>query len=76
MLTQAAQVTLRIYNVVGQEVATLFNNQEMDLGRQTVQFDASSLASGVYFYRLEAVATDERGVSTVFTNVKKMMLVK
>jgi len=46
-------VALSIYNTLGQEVATLVNeNQEP--GSHEVQFDASGLASGVYFYLLKA----------------------
>jgi len=53
-LVRDARVSLKIYNVLGQEVATLFNNQWMAAGVQTASFDASHLASGVYIYRLNA----------------------
>jgi len=46
-------VSLKIYNVIGQEVATLVN-QEKEAGSYAVSFDASKLSSGVYFYRLQA----------------------
>ncbi|TAK56769.1 MAG: T9SS type A sorting domain-containing protein, partial [Bacteroidetes bacterium] len=75
-LIEPAKVTLKIYNVVGQEVATLFNNEDLGYGRQFVQFDGGDLASGVYFYKLEATATDDKGVRSLFTNIKKMLLVK
>jgi hypothetical protein len=45
-------VSLKIYNVLGEEVATLLNNEEMDGGEHEITFDASGLTSGVYFYRL------------------------
>jgi protocatechuate 3,4-dioxygenase beta subunit len=75
-LMEPARITLKIYNIVGQEVATLFNEQEMEYGRQVVQFNADQLASGVYFYKLEATATDEAGNRNTFNSIKKMMLMK
>jgi len=59
-------VTLKVYDVLGREVVTLVNEKEAP-GEYTVQFDASKLASGVYFYRL----TTER-----FTHTRKMLLMK
>jgi hypothetical protein len=50
----------------------------MELGRQAVEFDASSLASGAYFYRIvvEVLANVEEGIAaSKFTSVRKMMLV-
>lgn len=46
-------VTLEVYNVLGQRVATLVNETQ-DAGRYEVSFDATNLASGTYIYRLEA----------------------
>jgi hypothetical protein len=59
-------VTLKLYTVLGQEVAELVN-QKREPGRYDVQFDASMLPSGVYFYKI--VAGD-------FVNTKKMVLLK
>lgn len=61
-----AQVELKIYNVVGQEVATLVNEVQK-AGVHNAKFTSTNLASGIYFYRL--VAGD-------FTSVKKMVLLK
>jgi hypothetical protein len=46
-------VTLKVYDLLGREVATLVNERKAP-GSYSVSFDASGLASGVYFYRLEA----------------------
>jgi hypothetical protein len=58
--------TLRVYDVLGREVAALVNRL-MPAGTHTVQFDASALSSGLYYYRLQAGAT---------AKVKKMLLVR
>lgn len=50
--------TLRIYNLLGQEVRTLVNTW-MNLGEHEVSFDASGLSSGVYYYSLQADAMHE-----------------
>lgn len=46
-------VTLKIFDLLGREVATLVNG-ELNEGRYTVQWNAAGFASGVYFYRLQA----------------------
>jgi len=66
-LPSTQKVTLKVFNMLGQEVATLINNQTIQAGSQTVAFDASLLSSGVYIYRLV-------GANTVLT--KKMTLIK
>ncbi len=52
-LPKAAHVTLKIYDVLGEEVATLVDEQK-DAGSYKAWFDGSRFASGVYFYRIEA----------------------
>jgi hypothetical protein len=52
-LARATPVRLEVYNIMGQRVTTLLNRQ-MPPGHHLVQFDAHDLASGIYFYRLEA----------------------
>lgn len=66
-LARNANVTLKIYNVAGQEVATLFSNAALSAGVQTVTFDATNLSSGVYVYRINV-----DGV----TSARKMVLMK
>ncbi len=65
-LPNASHVVLRIYNVLGQSVATLVNAEQKS-GEYAVTFNADRFASGVYFYSLEAGH---------FKAVKKMMLLK
>jgi hypothetical protein len=52
-LPERSHVTLTVYNTLGQQIATL-EEGEIEAGFHEVNFDASSLASGVYLYRLTA----------------------
>jgi hypothetical protein len=52
-LPQSGHVSLKVYNVLGMEVATIFAGVQ-DAGRHEIVFDGGKLASGVYFYRLTA----------------------
>jgi len=65
-LPRAGFVSLKVYNVIGQEVATLFEGSK-SAGVYRISFDASNQPSGVYFYKL----THQDGAAT-----KKMLLVK
>ena len=67
VLEKKANITLKIYNLLGQEVATVVDNEVKYAGYNAVQFDASELSAGMYLYRINA-----NGKS--FT--KKMMLMK
>lgn len=51
-LPELSIVTLIIYNSLGQEITRLLDNEEIESGRNSVTFDASGLASGIYFYNL------------------------
>jgi len=62
-----ANVSLKIYDILGREVSTLADNEFKSAGQHTVNFDASNLPSGIYFYRLQAGD---------FVQVRKMMLLK
>ena len=65
-LPKTADVTLTIYNMLGQKVNTLIN-EKMTSGFHIVPFDASNLSSGMYIYRIQAGS---------FTSTKKMLLIK
>ncbi|MBI5215631.1 MAG: T9SS type A sorting domain-containing protein, partial [Ignavibacteriae bacterium] len=65
-LSEDAHVKLTVIDALGREVATLVNEME-SAGYKSIEFDASSLPSGVYFYRLTA---------GTFTDMKKMLLAK
>jgi hypothetical protein len=52
-LPQTDQVSLKIFDMAGNEVATLLDHR-MQAGRHEIGFDANALASGIYFYRLQA----------------------
>jgi hypothetical protein len=54
-LPRRTHVTLTVFNTLGQKVAELVNGQ-LDAGNHEDQFNAGQLASGVYFYRLQAGA--------------------
>jgi hypothetical protein len=66
-LPKKSQVSLKIYDLLGKEIATLVNNEEMSAGSYSKEFNASRLTSGVYFYCLQAGA---------FTKTQKFLLLK
>jgi hypothetical protein len=66
-------VSLRVYNLLGQVVATLIDDVE-ESGYKSVSWDAATLPSGVYFYRLEANAVDNPANS--FSEIRKMLTIK
>ena len=89
-LPRTSFVTLKVYDVLGREVATVVN-EERQAGRYEIQFDAnlsgtgaqskSGLASGVYLYRLQASAQSkqapmESAQTATFTASGKMILLK
>ncbi len=65
-LPKAGMVSLKVYNILGEEVAELIN-REMNAGVKKINFDASHLSSGLYIYRIS---------TNNFIDVKKMLLLK
>ena len=59
-------VTLKVYDILGNEIATLVN-EEKTTGNYQIEFDASSLSSGIYFYRIQ---------SGDFVQTRKMVLLR
>lgn len=66
-IASPANVTLTVFTVLGEQVAVLVDNQFSEAGKYTVNFNASTLASGTYIYRLQAGE---------FVATKKMLLTK
>lgn len=60
------QVTLKVFDILGKEVATLVNEKQ-NLGSYSLNFDGSNLSSGVYFYKL---------FSEGYSDIKQMILIK
>jgi len=52
-IPESAHVSLKVYDITGMEVATLVNKIQTQ-GVYTINFDASTLSNGIYFYKLEA----------------------
>jgi hypothetical protein len=65
-LLKSEEVTLAVYNILGQ-VVKLLVNQNMDAGHHEVEFNAQELSSGIYYYRIEAGE---------FQDVKKMVFLQ
>ncbi|MBT5875174.1 MAG: T9SS type A sorting domain-containing protein, partial [Candidatus Latescibacteria bacterium] len=77
-LPESGHVTLKVYNIIGQEVITLVSRVQ-PAGRYTVSWSGIngqgySASSGLYFYRLAAKPLDRSAAS--FVDMKKMILVK
>lgn len=66
-----SNVTLEVYNLIGQKIVTLVEGQ-VEAGKHTAQFNASSMSSGIYLFKLTAVG--ENG--SQFSSSKKMTLLK
>lgn len=65
-LSSISNVSLKVYDVIGREIATLVNEQKAP-GNYEVKFDGNKYASGIYFYRLQ---------SGSFVKTKKLLLLK
>ncbi len=65
-IAKADNVTLKVYNTLGMEVATLVN-EHREVGNYKAEFNAANLVSGVYFYKITSGNNLE---------IKKMLLLK
>ena len=70
---ERSRVFLKIYDVLGSEVATLVN-EELDAGWYSREFNTSGYSSGIYIYRMQASPSGEQ--ARTYVNTKKMMLLK
>jgi Secretion system C-terminal sorting domain len=70
-LSHHSWVTLKVYNILGQEISVLLNNQT-SAGNHSVNFNADKLPAGMYLYKLTAFGIN----GSPFTSVKKMLLEK
>lgn len=77
-MPEPAFITLKVYNVLGQEVATLLDNEFVEEDSREMVFDASKLSSGIYLYRLvaESLPDEETGEKVRFIDIKKMLYMK
>jgi hypothetical protein len=66
-------VKLKVYNLLGQAVASLVDEIQ-DVGYRSVRWDASAMSAGVYFYRL--TTTSLENPSNEFHEIKKVIIVK
>lgn len=72
-IPEESKVSLKIFDVLGQEIKTLVNKTQ-EAGNRNVEFDASALTSGMYFYRIEAISISDP--SKFFIQVRKMILLR
>jgi hypothetical protein len=72
-LPSSAFVTVKVYNIIGEEITTLVNG-DLNAGIHTVSWNAGSLPSGVYHYRIMATPKDDAGKP--FIQSLRMVLVK
>lgn len=70
-LPEEAKVQIKIYNILGMEVAEIVNDLK-PAGLYEADFDANGLSSGVYIYKIDAVKNDK----VLFTQAKRMLLLK
>jgi hypothetical protein len=71
-LPRQSVVTIKVYNLIGEEMATLVDHQSMTAGAQVVTLNASNYSSGIYFYRLFADGPN----GNAFVSLRKMILLK
>ncbi|MBK9228347.1 MAG: T9SS type A sorting domain-containing protein [Ignavibacteria bacterium] len=74
-LPQESKVSLVVYDLLGREVSRLVNNEFKVAGRYTYDFNATSLSSGVYFYRLVVSLSNPINAGK-FLETKRMVLLK
>jgi hypothetical protein len=71
-IAKKSYVTLKVFDILGKEIYKLENGLK-ETGRYSVDFDARGLSSGTYFYKIKAI---ERNTGKIFSEIKKMVVVK
>ena len=66
-IPNSENVSLKVYDILGNEVANLLNNERLAAGKYKVDFNGANLSSGIYYYAIR---------SNNFSDTKKMMLIK
>ncbi|MBN1397075.1 MAG: cellulase family glycosylhydrolase [Bacteroidetes bacterium] len=84
-LTQKSIVSLKVYDLIGREVANLLQNEKKSAGNYEVTFSGSKLSSGVYYYKLSVTLEEQQNLdatphgnrqANIYTETKKLVLVK
>jgi hypothetical protein len=73
-LPKSSEVILKVFNILGEEIATLLSVSLLS-GSHKVDWDASNIASGVYFYRLQA-GDPSQGAGQGYVETRKMVLMR
>jgi hypothetical protein len=73
VLSEERIIKLKVFDVLGNEVATLIDGDELKPGKYEHTYDAAGLSSGVYFYTISAIG---KGSSPPFVRTGKMLLLK
>jgi len=71
-LSSPSVVSLNVYDILGKEIASLLNNENKDAGKFKVEFDATTVPNGIYFYRLSVTQLGKLS----FNETKKFVVMK
>ena len=75
-LPYEAKVSIDLYNILGQKVASILHDDLRSAGPDEISFSAPNLPSGAYFYRMTARATDISDFTGEFVETKKLVMIK
>ncbi|HEY5535903.1 MAG TPA: T9SS type A sorting domain-containing protein, partial [Ignavibacteria bacterium] len=71
-LNESGYIILKVYDITGRTIKELINGR-WGKGRYILDFDGSSLPSGIYFYRIEIIGDITK---TLYIETKKMLMIK
>ncbi len=72
-IPSAGRISLTVYNIVGQEIARLLDNRELEAGTYSAEWYSGSAVSGTYMYELKVMSLDSK---SAFTEARQMILLK